>query len=268
MSSLRVALAQIGSGPDPATNLSAVERVTADAAAAGARLVVFPEATMRCFGLPLSEVAEPVDGPWADGVRAVAARHGVVVVVGMFVPAPDGRVLNVLLATGPQVEAAYAKIHLFDAFGFTESATVAPGAELVVIHVDGVGIGLATCYDVRFPTLFTALADRGAEVVCLPASWGPGPGKLDHWRLLTRARALDATCFVLAAGQADPVAAEAGAPVDAPTGIGHSVAVGPDGVVLAELGEAPDLLVLDLDLDAVGRTRAALPVLANRRLDR
>lgn len=268
MSTLRVALAQIGSGPDPATNLTSVERVTAAAAAAGARLVVFPEATMRCFGLSLGEVAEPLDGPWADGVRAVAARHGVVVVVGMFVPAPDGRVLNVLLATGAGVEAAYAKIHLFDAFGYTESATVAPGAELVVIDVDGVGVGLATCYDVRFPTLFTALADRGAEVVCLPASWGPGPGKVDQWRLLTRARALDATCVVLAAGQADPVAAGMGAPADAPTGIGHSVAVGPDGVVLAELDEAPDLLVLDLDLDAVGRTRAALPVLANRRLDR
>ena len=268
MTSLRVALAQVGSGPDPAANLARVERETARAAERGARLVVFPEATMRCFGLPLAEVAQPVDGPWADGVRALAGRHGVTVVVGMFVPAPDGRVLNVLLATGAGVEAVYAKIHLFDAFGFTESDTVAPGADLVVIDVDGVGVGLATCYDVRFPTLFTGLADRGADVVCLPASWGPGPGKLDQWRLLTRARALDATCFVLAAGQADAVAAGAGAPVDAPTGIGHSVAVGPDGGVLAELGAAPDLVVLDLDLDVVARTRTVLPVLANRRLDR
>ena len=268
MTTLRIALAQLGSGPDPAANLDRIGRTVERAAADGARLVVFPEASMRCFGLPLFEVAEPVDGPWATAVRALARRHDVVVVVGMFVPAPDGRVLNVALATGGGVEAAYAKIHLFDAFGFTESATVAPGADLVVIDVDGVGVGLATCYDVRFPTLFTALADRGADVICLPTSWGPGPGKVDQWRLLTRARALDATCFVLAAGQPDAAAAGVGAPTDAPTGIGHSVVVAPDGVVLAELDEGPDLVVLDLDLDAVARTRATLPVLANRRLDR
>lgn len=269
MSTFRAALAQVATGADPDDNLRLVAEQTARAAEAGARLVVFPEATMRAFGLPLAPVAQPLDGAWADGVREVAARHGVVVVVGLFTPSPDGRVVNTLLATGPGVEAAYDKIHLYDAFGFAESATVAPGHDPVVVDVDGVRLGLATCYDVRFPDLFTTLADRGAQVVVLPASWGAGPGKVDQWRVLTRARALDSTCFVVAAGQAEPGAAgvDLSARAAAPTGVGHSLAVAPDGTVLAELGDAPDLLVVDLDLDAVEQVRAVLPVLANRRRD-
>jgi predicted amidohydrolase len=105
-------------------------------------------------------------------------------------------------------------------------------------------------------------------VVCLPASWGAGPGKVEQWQVLTRARALDATCFVVAAGQADPGSAGVAAGSGAPTGVGHSVAVAPDGTVLAELGAGPDLLVVDLDLDLVAEVRSALPVLANRRLGR
>lgn len=269
MSTLRVAQAQITAGADLDTNLAQVAEQTAWAAAAGARLVTFPEATMRAFGLPLAEVAQPLDGPWADGVRAVAARHGVVVVAGMFTPAADGRVGNTLLVTGPGVEASYAKIHVYDAFGYAESASVAPGDEVVVVEVDGVGVGLATCYDVRFPDLFTALADRGAEVVCLPASWGAGPGKLEQWQLLTRARALDSTCFVVATDQADPLTAGVLLPRsgNAPTGIGHSCVVAPEGTVLSELGAAEDLVLTDLDLDEVARVRAALPVLLNRRRD-
>ena len=267
MSTLRVALAQVTTGADLDANLALVADQTARAAEAGARLVVFPEATMRAFGFPLIPVAEPLDGPWANGVRAVAARHGVVVVVGMFTPSADGRVVNTLLVTGPGLEASYDKLHLYDAFGFAESDTVAPGRGTVVVDVDQTPVGLATCYDVRFPGLFTTLADEGARVVVLPSSWGAGPGKLEQWQLLVRARALDSTCFVVATGQADPAAAgvDLGGRADAPTGVGHSLVVAPDGSVVGELGAGPDLLVVDLDLDAVDRVRAVLPVLANRR---
>ncbi len=267
MTALRVAQAQIASGPDLDDNLRQVAEQTAWAAAAGARLVTFPEATMRPFGLPLAPIAQPLDGPWADGVRTIAARHDVVVVVGLFTPSPDGRVANTLLATGPGVEAAYDKIHVYDAYGYAESASVAPGDAVVVVEVDGVGVGLATCYDVRFPDLFTALADRGAQVVCLPSSWGAGPGKLEQWQLLTRARALDSTCFVVATGQADPLTAGVLLPGrgNAPTGIGHSCVVAPDGTVVTELGAEADLVVTALDLDEVARVRTVLPVLVNRR---
>jgi predicted amidohydrolase len=261
---VRIALAQVVSTPDPAHNLGLIEDGARRAAAAGARVVVFPEAAMCCFGVPLGPVAEPLDGPWAGRVRAIADAAGLTVVAGMFTPAEDGRVHNTLLVTGGGVEATYDKIHLFDAFGFAESRTVAPGSKPVSIVVDEVTVGLATCYDLRFPGLFQELAGNGATIVLVPASWGAGPGKREQWDLLVRARALDSTAFVVACDQADPttVGRDAGS---APTGIGASLAVGPLGVVLDQLGAEPGLLLVDLALDEVEQARRAVPVLANRR---
>lgn len=258
---MRIGVAQIASGTDPAANLTVVADYTRRAADAGARLVVFPEATMCRFGVPLAAVAEPVDGPWADAVRAIADDAGVTVLAGMFTPAPDGRVANTLLVTGGGVEARYDKIHLYDAFGFTESATVAAGHEPVVVSVDGVGVGVTLCYDVRFPYLYAELADRGASVITVSASWGAGPGKLDQWTLLNRARALDSGCFVAAAGQAYPGPEIA---ASAPTGVGGSLVASPLGEVLAEAGGAPALMVCDLALDTVPAVRETVGVLRNR----
>ncbi len=147
---------------------------------------------MCAFGVSLAPVAQPLLGPWATAVRAIAADHDITVVAGMFTPGTGGRVRNTLLATGRGVEASYDKIHLFDAYGFRESATVAPGTDPVTIDVDGVTIGLTTCYDVRFPGLYQTLADRGAGIILLagvlgeragqaravgPADQGPGAGQ-------------------------------------------------------------------------------------------
>lgn len=267
MTTLRTALCQFTSGTDPEENLRAMDALAERAAGQGARLAVFPEAAMARFGIPLGPVAQPLDGPWADGVRETARRHGLTVVAGMFTPSPDGRVANTLLATGPDVEASYDKIHLYDAFGFSESDTVAPGDQVVTIDVAGVRVGLATCYDVRFPELFRAHADKGAVLSVLPASWGAGPGKLSHWELLVRARALDATVWVAAVGQAPPEAdADIARPTKAPTGIGHSVLVGPDGRVREEAGTGPELIVADVDVEETERVRRAVAVLDNRRL--
>src|SRR5258707_15698484 len=134
---MRIALAQIMSSTDKSTNLGFVEAFTRRAADAGARLVLFPEATMCRFGVPLAPIAEPLDGSWASAVRAIADGAGIVVVAGMFVPPDDGRVTHTLIAGGPGVDTHYDKIPLYDAFGFTESTTVAPGHEPVVISVDG-----------------------------------------------------------------------------------------------------------------------------------
>ena len=265
MTMFRVALAQILAGPDPQANLDLVAEQVDRAAEAGAALVVFPEATMRCFGLPLIPIAEPVDGPWATRLRGIADDAGLVVVAGMFTPGAGGRVRNTLRAVGPGVDAHYDKIHLFDAFGFRESDTVEPGTEPVMIKVGDVAIGLTTCYDVRFPGLYTTLAEPGAQIICVAASWGAGPGKVEQWRLLTRARALDSTTFVVAAGQADPAVDGTEQRGSAPTGTGFSAAISPRGEVLDELGPERGLLVTDLDLDQVETARAAIPVLANRR---
>ena len=204
---MRAAIAQIITGRDLAANLALVETYARQAKAGGADLVVFPEATMRSFGNSLLDIAEPLDGPWASRVRALAAELGVVIVAGMFTPGTSGdgaKVRNTLLVTGRGLEASYDKIHLFDAFGFAESDTVDAGTDPVTFELDGVRFGLATCYDIRFPGLFTENADRGADVNIVCASWGSGPGKADQWKLLARARALDSTTMVLACGQGDP----------------------------------------------------------------
>ncbi|WP_066907858.1 carbon-nitrogen hydrolase family protein [Millisia brevis] len=264
-STRRIALAQVNSTADPDENLGIIENHTAAAVADGASIVVFPEAMMRRFGEPLAEVAQPVTGPWANAVRRIAERHGVTLVAGMFTPTDSGRVRNTVIVVGPGVDAHYDKIHLYDAFGFAESDTVAPGTEPLVVDIGGLMLGVATCYDIRFPALFQTLADRGAQLISVSASWGAGPGKVDQWQLLARARALDSTTFVAACGQADPAADGGPASGSAPTGVGHSLVVGPNGVVHGALGAASELLIVDIDLDELGAVRASLPVLANRR---
>jgi predicted amidohydrolase len=220
------------------------------------------------FGVPLAPIAEPLDGSWASAVRAIAERAGIVVVAGMFVPADEdraGRVTNTLIATGPGVEAHYDKIYLYDAFGFAESKTVAPGHAPVVITVDGdsgpVHVGLTLCYDIRFPELYVELAQRGAQLITVHASWGSGPGKLEQWTLLARARAIDTTGIVAAVGQAypgDEIAASG------PTGVGGSLVASAVGEVLASAGADPHLLIADIDLGAAQKARETIAVLRNR----
>ncbi|MFF1884089.1 carbon-nitrogen hydrolase family protein [Pseudarthrobacter sp. NPDC058196] len=262
---MRIAIAQIISSADTAANLGIIRDYAAQAKNAGARLVVFPEAAMRAFGHSLKDIAEPLDGPWASEVRRVAKDLDITIVAGMFTPGAEGRVRNTLLVTGPGVEASYDKVHLFDAFGFTESKTVDAGEAPVTFELDGTVFGLATCYDVRFPALFTANANAGAHVNIVCASWGAGEGKAEQWDLLVRARALDSTTFVVACAQGDPETVGAGPAGAAPTGIGHSAVVTPLGTALVSLGGKPELAVVDIDPASVDSVRATLPVLANAR---
>lgn len=264
--SLRLAGAQWTSTGDPTANLARIDELTGRAAERGARLVVHPEAAMAAFTGRLDTVAESLDGRFADGVRELAQRHGVTVVVGMFTPADHfttgegrdrARVHNTLLVTGPgTTETTYRKIHLYDAFDHRESDTVAPGESVRTATVDGWTVGLATCFDVRFGDQFTALGRAGAEVVVLPASWGDGPGKASQWDLLTRARAHDAQAWLLAVGQAWTSDS-----VKGPYGIGRSVLADPTGEVRARLGGGEDLLVADIDRVSVERSRATVPLL-------
>ncbi len=261
---MRVALVQFTSGHDVGANLAKIAATARSAAAEGAELLVYPEAAMFAFGAPLAEVAQPIDGPFGMAVRALAADLGVTIIVGMFTPADHGRVFNTLLVAGPEGTSGYDKIHLFDAFGFQESRTVAPGRDLHRIRVGEATIGLATCYDVRFPSLFIENAAAGAQVSVVSASWGAGPGKVEQWELLVRARAIDSTGFVVACDQADPAGGGV-TPGSAPSGVGHSMVVSPYGEVLGRLGAGEDTLIVELDLAAVAAAREAIPVLRNRR---
>lgn len=264
MSTVRVALAQLLADTDPEHNLAQVRDSVAEAAQRGAHVVVFPEATMARFGIPLGPISQPIGGPWANAVGEIAEGAGVLVVAGMFTPAPDGRVRNTLLITGRGVRRHYDKIHLYDAHGFAESDTVAPGESAVTFSVDAVTFGVATCYDVRFPAMFRHLATAGASVILLPSSWGAGKGKISQWELLVRARALDSTSWIVACGQADPAAVG----VDtgkAPTGVGHSMVATPTGDILVRAGSAPQLLLADVDATTAEQVRETLPVLDNGR---
>jgi len=260
---MRVTLAQISATTSPTRNLALVERAVATAKADGSRLVVLPEATMKSFEGTIVDAAETLDGPWPAAVRAMAERADVCIVVGMFTPAEAGRVHNTLLITGGGVEAHYDKIHMYDALGITESRTVAPGKASVVFELDGAKVGVATCFDIRFPYLFQELADKGATVIVVPASWASGPGKVGQWSTLVRARALDSTAYLVACDQAGPPGATGRA--GRPLGVGRSVVVDPFGESLLEMGAHPAVHTVDLDLDRVRQARESMPVIEIQR---
>jgi predicted amidohydrolase len=263
---MRIALCQLPVSPDPATNLDRVAEAVAAAASQGADLAVFPEATQARFGSDLRGVAEPLDGEFGTGLATMARNAGVALVAGVFEPAPDGRVYNtaVAYAGSGQLVAAYRKIHLFDSLGERESALVAPGSEPVVADLAGIRTGFATCYDIRFPELARALVARGAELIVVPTAWAAGLFKEEHWVTLVRARAIENTVWVAAAGQVpDP----ASPPTRAPTGIGRSMLVDPMGTVRADLGLWPQVTVAELDSAMTDRVRTVLPCLEHRRDD-
>jgi predicted amidohydrolase len=263
---MRVALCQIPVSSDPSVNLARVRAAVADASRQGAQLAVFPEGTQARFGTDLRAAAAPLDGPFCSGLRAAARARGVAIVAGVFEPGPDDRVYNTAVAfdsTG-QLAATYRKIHLFDALGQRESDLVTAGAEPVVADLAGVRVGFLTCYDIRFPEHARALAVRGAELLVIPAAWGAGLFKEEHWVTLVRARAIENTIWVAAAGQVPDPAEPA---TSAPTGIGRSMLVDPMGTVRIDLGPAERVGVGDLDTELTAQVRATLPCLAGRRDD-
>ncbi|MFT3876670.1 MAG: carbon-nitrogen hydrolase family protein [Propioniciclava sp.] len=268
---MRIAVSQVVSGVAPGGNLDLIRDCTRRAKDAGAELVVFPEATMASFATRSAEVAEPLDGEWANGVLTVARELEMTIVAGMFTPAREAaggrpRARNTLLvADASGVVAHYDKMHLFEAWGFEESRHIEAGDRPVTFTCGGITFGLATCYEVRFPELFKYLALAGAQVVLVAASWMRGERKIDQWRALTVARALDSTCYIVAAGQGDPATVGLTVKPDSPTGVGHSVVVSPLGDILAEADAAPALLIADLDPAVVADARARLPVLATSR---
>ncbi len=263
---MRVALGQLPISSVPQVNLQRVHAAAASAAAQGAQLAVFPEGTQVRFSADLRAAAEPLDGPFCRGLAEAARAAGLAIIATLFEPAPDGRVYNTTVGyeADGELAAVYRKIHLFDALGYRESDSVAPGDEVVVASLAGLRVGFMTCYDLRFPELARALAVAGAELLVLPSAWAAGLFKEEHWVTLVRARAIENTIWVAAAGQVpDP----AEPPTRSPTGIGRSLLVDPMGVVRLDLGSTPDLGVGTVDPEQTAAVRAMLPSLAGRRTD-
>lgn len=267
---MKIAAVQVTSGSDINNNLTIAQRAVREAAGEGARLIVLPEGMSQAFDSGrLDTQAEELDGPFATGLKQLADELDVVIVAGMFRPADtrevDGetmnRVSNTALVTGAGHHLGYDKIHTYDAFDYAESDTVRPGEELVRVDVDGISVGVAICYDIRYPEQFKDLAREGAEVIVVPTSWADGPGKLLQWQTLVSARALDSVSYIVAADQARPGGEDKAGEESGPTGIGHSIIAGPDGVVLAEAGYTPEIIYADIDADEVRKARRALPLL-------
>jgi predicted amidohydrolase len=251
---LTVALAQVASGLEPEGNRARLDGLVPE----GVDLAVLPEAFARDFGRPGSDVsahAESLDGPFATALARAAAAAGTTALAGMFERSGDPqRPWNTLVVRGA-VEAAYRKIHLYDSFGHRESDRLSAGdPEPVLVDVAGWRVGLMTCYDLRFPELGRALVAAGAEVLVVPAAWLAGPRKLDHWRTLARARAIEDTAYVVACGQ------------PAPRYTGHSLVVDPWGEVVAEAGDGEEVLTATLSGRVLAEARSTNPSLANRRM--
>jgi len=265
----RIALVQMTSGIDPEANARALAGGIAQAAAGGAAMLFSPEMSglidrdrERAAPHVVAEGASPV----LAAVRSAAAAHGIWVALGsLAVAREDGRWANRSLLIDPSgtVVARYDKIHMFDvelASGeaWRESAAYVPG-EAVVTAETAIGrLGLAVCYDIRFPALFEALGQARCDVIAIPAAFTVPTGKA-HWHLLQRARAVEASAFVVAAAQV-------GEHEDGRRTYGHSLVVDPWGEVLLDMGgEEAGLGFCDIDLARVGEVRRQLPSLANRR---
>ena len=267
---MRVAAVQLSSTPDRDRNLEAADRLTREAAAQGAELVVLPE-KWPVLGTPEQTAAgaEPLaDGSALTWARATARELGIDLVAGSVAERVEGAALgaNTSVHVGPDGEdrAAYRKIHMFDVEvggrEYRESEHESPGDEPVVSELaNGEGLGLTICYDLRFPELFRILAVRGATVITVPAAFTETTTR-DHWEVLLRARAIEDQCFVVAANQV-------GEPAPGLRTGGRSMIVNPWGIVLSQAPDFETFILADLDFDRLRGIRAKLPSLANRRPD-
>lgn len=232
----------------------AFEQVRAEADR-GADLVVLPELWHQGFFAfdSYAATAEPLDGPLATALSELGRECGVVLCGGSFVEHDRGELHNttVMFDRDGQRLGAYRKMHLFP-YGSREADLLEPGADVVTASCENTTIGLATCFDLRFPELFRALVDRGAEMFVVVSAW-PFP-RLSAWQTMIRARAIENQAGIVACNCA-------GGPF-----LGATQANDAWGTSLGELSERPGTLRLDLDIDAVRAARADFPALAGRRL--
>jgi deaminated glutathione amidase len=263
---MRAAAVQLNSTDDKQRNLERADRLTREAAADGARLVVLPE-KFNVLGTHDDYVAgaETLDGPTIGWARETAAELSIDLVAGSIVERREGheKLSNTSVHVGPDGEpkAVYRKIHMFDVVvagkEYRESDSEEPGVEVVLSEAaEGVPLGLSVCYDLRFPELFRILAVEGARVIALPAAFTKVTGAA-HWEILVRARAIENQAFVVAADQVGTH------PPDNES-FGGSTIVDPWGEVLARAPDEECFVAAELDLARQDEVREQLPSLANR----
>lgn len=268
-------MVQLCVGDDPAVNLPTTVALIRQAAAAGAALILTPEATniLSPDRARQNEVlqSENIDITLA-ALRAEAQTLGIWLLIGSLALKTDGdRFANrsFLIAPDGGIAARYDKIHMFDVAiseteTFRESAAYRPG-DRAVLAQGPLPVGMTVCYDLRFPQLYRALAQAGADVLTVPAAFNPTTGAA-HWETLLRARAIETGCFVLAPAQCGTHPAPHSPDRSPRKSYGHSLAVDPWGAVLADGGTEPGVTMVELDLTAIGRARSRIPSLTHDRV--
>ena len=267
---MRVGLVQLTSSDDLAANLEHARRGVSNAVARGAEFVLLPEnfAYLRREGSSFP-CAQSLDGEIVGTLAAMAREHGVWVLGGSIPEALPGdtKIYNTSVLLSPEGEliASYRKIHLFDVElgegrggSFRESDTFAPGRDVVTASLPFGSVGLSICYDLRFPELYRAMAERDVVCITVPSAFAPMTGK-DHWEVLLRARAIENQAFVLAPAQCGRHSADR-------SSHGRSLVIDPWGLVLAQAGDRPCTIVADLDFEELRDVRRRVPALRHRRL--
>lgn len=266
----KIAVLQMTSGVDPEANYAAIADAAGAAAGQGAAMLFTPEMSLlldRNRTRGAAHIVPQDQSPFVPRLADLARETGVTIALGsMAVAVPGGKNANrsMLFAPGAPAPVTYDKIHMFDvdlASGesWRESNAYEAGRAVVTVEDTPVGrLGLAVCYDLRFPALFGALGDRACDAIAVPAAFTKPTGAA-HWHVMLRARAIEASAFVIAAAQV-------GQHADGRETYGHSLVVDPWGEVLLDMGglEA-GLAFCDIDLARVAEVRAQVPALANRR---
>lgn len=268
---MRIALAQMCSGTNPAENARQLCSLVADAAAGGATMIFTPEMS-GLLDRDRSRAARVIQNEQDDivlsTVRSEAKRAGIWVQLGSLAiktaDNPGEKWLNRSYLINPEGEIAarYDKIHLFDVDlspeeSLRESSIYSGGHSAVVVSIPDATLGLSICYDLRFPALYEALTNAGADILSIPAAFTVPTGKA-HWEILLRARAIEAGAFVVAAAQY-------GGHEDGRSTYGHSMVVDPWGEILLDMGEGSGLGFCDLDLKKIEEVRSRIPAVANRK---
>ncbi len=264
----KAALVQLRSGRDQAANLAEASRLIRQAAAQGADFIVTPEVT-NVFDPDKERLKASVHPESSDlsvhGFSVLARELGVTIHVGSFaLKGEDGKLVNRAILFGPDGRkiAHYDKIHLFDidlpnGESYRESAVYTPGKDAVAVALPFAKIGLAICYDMRFPKLFNALASAGASVLVIPAAFTVPTGQA-HWHVLLRARAIETGSYVLAAAQG-------GTHDGGQSTYGHSLIISPWGEIIAEADVDPCVIMAEIDPAKSAEARSRIPALVNAR---
>jgi len=263
----KAACVQMRGKRDPAENLEDSVRMIREAAKAGATYVQTPEISNivnRDRPALLAAIRTEADDPMLKALSALAKELGITIHIGSLAIKNGDKVANRAFMIGQDggLLARYDKLHLFDVDlpngeTWRESNTFTGGVEAVAVDLPEARLGMAICYDVRFPYLFRALADAGCSILSAPACFTKQTGEA-HWSVLQRARAIENGAFMISAAQA-------GLHEDGRETYGHSIIVDPWGKVLAEAGNEPGIIMAEIDLAAVGDARGKIPALRHTR---